>query len=218
MPNERALAVDEPVEEGRGRHVARDPVLVDEVDAHGRAGAKDALGLGSGVDERSLGAEVAPVQLRVGRLEEGVGELLVRQLGEVVEPTQADGSRPRDPETIGQCAEALLVDELLDDGARREARRKSLAKPLRQASGRERPVVAARNEHGAFQSKRFEVLGKDAAVVGLRQPALGRAVPARSNDDVVRLVHDGARHTAGREPAEDAERGDVRPEDEDRCG
>src|SRR5690242_18026728 len=116
---------------------------------------------------------------------------------------------------IHELAETVLVDELLDGDVRRDARRKTFAHISRQTGDGERPLVAAGDQDRRGQRERPEVLGEDRRVGRLREGPLRGAIPTRADDHVGCVIGYVGRDPSTREDSEDAERGQVRAEDED---
>ena len=79
------------------------------------------------LDERTLGPEPSVVEVRFGRLEEPVRQVVVRHALEVGPIVDEDGARSWDVEPVDEGAEPVLVDELLDRVARRQAGREALS-------------------------------------------------------------------------------------------
>ena len=144
--------------------------------------------------------------------------LVVRREVEVGRAVDHQRARPGEVEPVGERPELVLVDELLDGLARREAGREPLAHVRRKAGDRERPLVAARQKHGPRQVERTQEGREDLRVRGFREGRLGRSMPAGARDDIGRVIDDIAPDAPLREDPQRPERRDVRAEDQDGDG
>ena len=75
-----------------------------------------------------------------------------------------DGARSWDVEPVDEVAEPVLVDELLDGVARRQAGREALLELRREPGHGQRPLVAAAEQDRPFQAQRAEQLGERVGV------------------------------------------------------
>ena len=164
---DRPGVIHEAVDEDGVRRAARDPLLEDVRDSAGGRLLDAAARLLAGVDEEALRPEPAVVQVGLGRLEEPVADRVVRRQVEIRRAVDDHGLRPGQIQAIGQQAELVLVDELLDRRGRWQAGRKSLLQVGREAGDRERPLVAAREEHGPRQVEPAQEGREDLRVRGL---------------------------------------------------
>src|SRR4051794_586924 len=212
---DRPVPVDESIDEERPRGVTRDVLLEHEGDTSGGGFLDQAASVVPGLDEEPLRAERAVVGLRFRRLEEARRKVLVRESGEVGHVEDRHASRPWQVQLLGECPEAVLVDERPDGLVRSDARGEPLAEVLGQPGHGQGPRVAACDQDGARDVERPEVLGEDLGIGRFAQRLPRRPVPTRTDDDVRRVVDDVRGDAATRECPQNAERGDMRPEDQD---
>ncbi len=176
-----------------------------------------ASGVRPRVDEEPLRPEPAVVEVRFGRLEEPVGEVGVGRPIEIRRLADEQRARTGDVESLDEGAEPVLVDELLDGLAWRDARREPLVQLRREAGHRERPLVAARDEDRPWEAQRGRgtlaraALSDDSA----RVRSAGRYQRDRTMM-FVGVVDDVALDPVLRQHAQDPECREVCAEDQDR--